>query len=323
MITVLNFLGRHATVAMALGVFIGLAVQPLAAATKPLLMPAVWAVLTMSMMRLDPGAFFAIVRKPQRLGVMVIWMLMVTPVLMWVLVSDMPLSGGLIAALVLTAGSSALMSTPAIGAIMGLESTFILAMLVSTTFLLPLALPVTALVLLGLNLEIGVIGLMVRLITLIGSAALGAFVLRRIIGHRRIDEGGLTLDGFAVLLLWFFAIPLMDGITARLFAEPGYMLFVTVLSFAVYVGLMLVGALVFGVLWRDNRAALSAGLTSGCRNLAIIIAALPANTDPEIMTYFALAQFPIYIMPLLTKPVVERYLRSCAALPISDTGGPT
>ena len=67
---------------------------------------------------------------------------------------------------------------------MGLESTFILAMLVSTTFLLPLALPVTALVLLGLNLEIGVIGLMVRLSTLIGSAALGAFVLRRIIGHR-------------------------------------------------------------------------------------------------------------------------------------------
>ena len=87
------------------------------------------------------------------------------------------------------------------------------------------------------------------------------------------------------------------------------MLFLIILSFLVYVGLMLAGASVFWVFWRANRPALSAGLLSGCRNLGIIIAVPPDDAPPELMTFFALAQFPIYIMPSLTKPVVEWYLR--------------
>ena len=65
------------------------------------------------------------------------------------------------------------------------------------------------------------------------------------------------------------------------------MLFLIILSFLVYVGLMLAGVFIFG----------------------IIIAVLPDDGPPEIITFFALAQFPIFIMPSLTKPVVEWYLR--------------
>ena len=234
---------------------------------------------------------------------------MFTPLLMWGLISISPFTSDLKAALLLTAGSSALMSTTAVGIMMGLDGAFIFAVMVVSTVLLPVTLPITALILIGIDLEVGVLDLMIRLTSFVGSAIVVALLLRWLIGEQRIKKGSLALDGYTVLLLWLFAIPLMDGITARLFAEPGHMLFLIILSFLVYVGLMLAGVLVFGIFWREDRPVLSAGLLSGCRNLGIIIAVLPDDAPPEIITFFALAQFPIYIMPSLTKPVVEWYLR--------------
>ena len=58
MIATVNFLGRHAAVMMVFGIFIGLAVQPLASVSKPMLMQAVWALLMLSMMRLEPSVLF-------------------------------------------------------------------------------------------------------------------------------------------------------------------------------------------------------------------------------------------------------------------------
>ena len=304
-----NLLGRHAPLAMAFGIFIGLAVQPLASVSKPMLMPAVWALLMLSMMRLEPSILLAVLRRPRRLGMTVFWMLVVTPLLMWGLISLTPFSSALKTALLLTAGSSALMSTTAVGIMMGLDGAFIFSVMVVSTVLLPVSLPIMALILIGIDLEVRVLDLMIRLTYFVGSAIVVALFLRWLIGQQRIKKSSVALDGYTVLLLWLFAIPLMDGITARLFSEPGLMLFLITLSFLVYVGMMLAGVLVFRMFWREDRHALSAGLLSGCRNLGIIIAVLPDDASPEIMTFFALAQFPIYIMPSLTKPVVEWYLR--------------
>ncbi len=309
MIAALNYLGRHATTVMVSAVFIGLAVQPLAAASKPLLLPGVWALLTLSMMRLERAAFVAVFRKPVRMGSALIWMLGIMPVVMWGAVTLFPFSEPITAALVLTAGSSSLMSTPAIGLILGLDAAFILAVLVVATLILPFTLPVVAVALLGLHLEISVLDLTIRLAALVGSSGLAALGMRAMIGAKRLNRAAPTMDGVAVVLLVLFAIPLMDGITARLFAEPAYMLFLTGVSFAVYIGQMLLTALVFGLLWRDRHAALSAGLAAGCRNLAILIAVLAGAADREIITYFALAQFPIYIMPMVMKLMFARSLR--------------
>ena len=241
---------------------------------------------------------------------------MVTPLLMWGFLPISPLTSDLKAALVLTAGSSALMSTMAVGIMMGLDGAFIFAVMVVSTVFLPVSLPITALILIGtaliligIDLEIEVLDLMVRRTFFIGSAIVVALLLRWLIGKQRIKKGSVALDGYTVLLLWLFAIPLMDGLTARLVAEPGHMFFLIALSFLVYVGFMLAGASVFWVFWREDRPALSAGLLSGCRNLGIIIAVPPDDAPAELMTFFALAQFPLYIMPSLTKPMVEWYLR--------------
>jgi BASS family bile acid:Na+ symporter len=321
LIAALNFLGRHAPRVMVLSVFIALAVQPLAALLRPALMPCVWALLVFSMVRLDRKAFLAVLAKPARVGLALVWMLAVTPVIMWGIVSMSTLDPAVAAALVLTAGSSPLMSTPAIGLILGLDVAFLLAVLVAATLLLPLTLPVVALSLLGLELETSAVELTLRLGALVGSAAVAAWAVRGIFGGARVEQYGKALDGGSVLLLLIFAVALFDGVTARLISEPARMALWIALSFAVYIGQLLLSAALFGLLWRDKMAAWSAAVSAGCRNLAVLIAALAGAADDDIITYFALAQFPIYIMPSIMKWGLARTLRPASAPPISEAGG--
>jgi BASS family bile acid:Na+ symporter len=56
------------------------------------------------------------------------------------------------------------------------------------------------------------------------------------------------------------------------------------------------------------RDAITLGFASGSRNMGIILAVLPASSDPDIMLYFALAQFPMYVYPVLLKPLVGKWV---------------
>jgi len=307
---ILEFLARHAMTAMASGVFIGLLVPPLAALLNPLLAPAVWLLLVISLLRVDAADSLAHARRPLRLAALLIWSLVVTPMVMFGLLAWSPLPSGVAGAMVLAAGSSPLISTPALGLMMGLDGALILVILLGATLLVPLTLPSVALVLLGIEMEVSALELMGRLGGLIGSALLVAFACRRIWGAAAFRQISGQLDGSAVFLLIVFAVAIMDGLTARLLAEPGFVLFVVFLSFAVYVGLIILTALTLALLvpsW-GRRVVLSVGFAAGCRNLAIILAVLPAGVDPDMILYFAAGQFPIYIMPAVLRPIMLRLL---------------
>jgi len=91
-------------------------------------------------------------------------------------------------------------------------------------------------------------------------------------------------------------------------------IFVTILSFAVYAGLQLAGAGVFAVVGRamgrdwGRVKVLSASFASGNRNLAILIAVLLPAIDPDTMLYFVVGQFPIYLMPAVWRQLAKRLL---------------
>ena len=300
-----RFLARHATHALALGVFVGLLAPPLASFARPILTPAIWVLLVLSMLRVDWRDVAVHFRRPLTLTLVLVWMLAVTPLLMWVVVSVFEPRPGLAAAMVMAAGSSPLMSTPAIGILLGLDGALLLAVLVPATLLVSLTLPVVAIAILGLTFELGVGDLMARLAGLVGSALVTAVVVRRLIGGARVAAASELLDGWAVIWLLVFAVGIMDGITARLLADPGDVVSVMGLTFAVYLGLMVAGAVAFlpmsgRIGWR---AMMSIGFTSGCRNLAVVLAVLPDDSDPDMMLYFAVGQFPIYIMPAVLKIV--------------------
>ncbi len=105
-----------------------------------------------------------------------------------------------------------------------------------------------------------------------------------------------------------FAIAIMDGVTLRLMAEPLFVIALLAISCAVSAVLQAVTAV--GFLWLGRRAAFTVGFLAGNRNMGLLLAVLPAGLHPDIALYFALAQFPIYMLLGLLKPLYGKLMDS-------------
>jgi hypothetical protein len=67
--------------------------------------------------------------------------------------------------------------------------------------------------------------------------------------------------------------------------------------------LQLVGTIMFIFLGRLS--ALTVGLSSGMRNMAILLGALPSAINPDILLFLAMAQFPIIHGACITKAYIS------------------
>jgi BASS family bile acid:Na+ symporter len=96
----------------------------------------------------------------------------------------------------------------------------------------------------------------------------------------------------------------MDGVADHFRSDPLLVIELTALAFALALGLIAVSALVF---LRAGRArAFAIGLIAGNRNIGLMLAASGFAVPDVAWLYFALAQFPIYLLPHLLKPLVRR-----------------
>jgi BASS family bile acid:Na+ symporter len=82
----------------------------------------------------------------------------------------------------------------------------------------------------------------------------------------------------------------------------------TALAFALALAMMAITALVF---LRAGRArAFAIGQIAGNRNIGLMLAATGFVVPDIAWLYFALAQFPIYLLPHLLKPLAKRFSAS-------------
>lgn len=306
----LTFLGRFAPQAMALGVFIGLLAPWLTDLMRPLLSSAVWLLLVLSLLRVDVDAVVAQLKRPILPLTVTIWMLLASPLIVAGILTFFDFRPGVEAGMILSAASSSLFSTPVLGVMFGLNGALLLVVLVAGTLLVPITLPLAALFLLGFDMGADPFELLVRMSALVTSAVVTAFVVKNIVRREALARHTHVMDGWAVILLIIFAIAVMQGLTARIIDEPMDTLLVTGLSFATYGGLMILSGICFLCLGAKigRQGLVSVGFISGTRNLAIILAVLPPDVDPDVLLFFAVGQFPIYIMPLLLRPVINRLL---------------
>jgi predicted Na+-dependent transporter len=302
--TILRFLSRRAALLLAAGVGIGLAFPDLATYAWPLLGPSVWVLLAAATMRMDPGRAQARLARPVPVLAVLIWMLAVTPVLAWGLVTILTPTPGLAVALVLMAGAAPLMSTPALAQMLGLDDTLAMLVMIGATLLVPFTLPVVALEILGFELGIDALAWSVRLTVFVGTAIVAGIALRRLLGAARIAAAKDPLDLGVVILLLIFAVAIMDGVAARLAAETGFVLTLVAVAYMAYVA-MLVGGAALGVLV-DRTIGATAGFVCANRNVGVILAVLPAGADPDILLYFAVWQLPMYTMPAALAPLFRR-----------------
>ena len=304
----LAWIGKHATALLALGVFVGLVAPSLAAAARPALVPAIIAMLVISLLRLDLASVVQAARRPGRLLPTVAFVLVVSPCLGYAGVLLLDIEGmfgpGIATAVVIWTASPPLISVTALATILRLDGALALIAMTVGGLLMPLTLPPIVFGLIGLDLQIGVLDLIIRLIALLLLSAVLAAGIRRLTGRERLLRHADAIDGGFVIVMLVFAVAVMDGVTAALLAEPIRIAGIVGLVFAVSLSLQASALVLF--LPAGRRTATTVALVAGNRNMAIVLGAAPAAFAPDTFLYLALLQFPIYLLPALLKPV---YLR--------------
>ena len=285
--------------------FAGVLFPPLAAATSGVVTPVVACLMTLVLLRVDFGQVAAYLRRPLLVASLLVWVLFACPLIVFAIVIATGLDGPLGAAVVIMATGCAATSAPAFARMVGLDGEIALVVAVLSTLLVPFTAPPLALGLMGIDLAISLSGLMGRLALVVGLPLAVSLVIRRLAGTARLTRHGRSVDGAVVLLVVLYGFGVMDGLQAKIIAEPLWVAGGVALAFAGNFGLNLLTALAF-LRASGPRVALSAGLLSGNRNMALYLAVLPAATDERILLFFALCQFPLFLSPFLLRPIYAR-----------------
>jgi BASS family bile acid:Na+ symporter len=265
---------------------------------------------TVVFMRADLGVIAGLVRRPGKLVLTCLW-LMAAPALMiaaaFLLVGRAALDPGLLLGIAILGAAPPIMSSPAVAILYGFEPSLIIAGVIVTTVASPLVAPVLVEWLAGSAVPLDRWVLTLRLLLFVGGGIVVATVLRRWLGAQRIRELKPNLDGFGVLMYFIFAIAAMDGVTRAALERPGQV--------ALFVGIaFLISAAGLASAWLALRRFPASerfmiGYGTGQRNMGLLVAALGAGVPPTTFLFFAIAQFPIYLLPWLLRGIAARIRR--------------
>lgn len=262
--------------------------------------------LTATFFRLDWRAVAAYVRRPGLAVFLIPWLLFVTPVVVWSILEILDIRQSLKIPIVLMAAAPPIISSVPFAQLLRLNPALAAISVFAATILVPVTLPIMAFDLLGLKLELGSAALMARLAIIAGGALLLAIVLRRLCAGPRRARANQFVDSLSILVLVVFAVAIMDGVTEALVERPAFVLGTAAAAIAANIGMQAAGAIAFAR--AGIRTGLTAGLLTGNRNMALLMAALAGSADFDLMLYFAVGQIPIYILPALLAPLYERIL---------------
>lgn len=306
----LALLGRYGTQGFALSIVLGLALPQFSAAARPLLPLTIFCFTTVVFLRADVTIISGLLRRPAKLALTCLW-LGFAPALMLggalALIGRDAIDPGLLLGIALMGAAPPIMSSPAIAILYGFEPSLIVAGVVIPTILSPFIAPLLTEWLAGSVVPLDRGALALRLAFFIGGGMLVAAILRRWLGMTRIHAMKANLDGFGVLMYFIFAVAAMDGVTKAALEEPARIALFCAIGF----GIAACGLLVSLLLPRGLRTSerLMIGYGTGQRNMGLLVAALGAGVPPTTYLYFAVAQFPIYLMPWLLSGVAARVRR--------------
>lgn len=306
MIAALSWLGARAQWALAIGVVAAVFIPGPGELLEGSI-PFWVAVMTgLAMTRIDLTTVLRRAIGPRRMVrnlALAALLMLITPAVFLGLATATGIADSHILALVYTAAAPPLGSATAFCLMLGLDAAFALEITVLGSFLAPFTMPLVARVLLGDAVPIEAAEMVLRLGILIGSAAIGAIILRRILGPKTIETHRFAFDGVASICLVLFLFPLFLGLTDQIAAVPEYALITAVLVILANLGVQIVSFPLCR--WTAGRETGGATcLVWGNRNAALGLASLPP--DPLLTLYVALYQFPMYFTPLIMRYVVGR-----------------
>jgi BASS family bile acid:Na+ symporter len=302
----LAWLGRQGTRALAASVVLGLAVPQLAAYVKPHLAETVFVLLLFSYLRTDPDAFARVLKAPTLAIIAALWVMLAVPLLfgtVYVFSGLREAMPGLYTIMILQCAIAPITSSAAFAALMGLDVAFTLVALIVCNALSPFTTVAISTLFLGISM-ISPLELGLKLFFFFAASGIAAYLTRRIAGQQRIERQKEAIDGMNVIAVFVFAIAAMDGVPRHVMADPMFAIELFGLIIVLTLALIGVSALVFIRAGLDR--GLVIGMLSGFRNIGVVMAALGTSLPDIAWFYFAMAQFPIYLLPALIKPLANR-----------------
>jgi BASS family bile acid:Na+ symporter len=302
----ITWIADRGPLAVAASIFVALAVPQLAELVRPLLPVSVFCLLTVAMIRIDLDVARQHLRNPRLMLIGLVWMMVAIPIIMGVLIALIGVPPAIALGLILLGTAPATVSSPAMSQLLKLDGTFSLAMLLVAMVVTPFTVPALTEFILDADLAISTSELAVRLTALIGGSAVTAFIARKLIKAEPRARAEPVFDCANVAFMALFAVSAMDGVTHALLTDTAHTLGLIGFAFALNLGMLAVTAALF---WRAGPVhALTIGFSCANRNMALAISALAGHVDPDTWIFFAVVQFPIYITPLILKPITKRLL---------------
>ena len=123
-------------------------------------------------------------------------------------------------ALMLQAVASPMMASPALAAVMGLDSTLVLVTLVTSTALVPITAPIFAYAFLGSALSLSPLKLGLKLLAILAGSMLVAGAMRWGMGAAAVKRHTKIIDGSTVVFLFVFVSAVMGNVAGSLLAVP-------------------------------------------------------------------------------------------------------
>jgi BASS family bile acid:Na+ symporter len=303
----LAWLGRQGARAIAAVVFIAIVVPPFDALLKPYVPEAIFALLFVAFVRVETADLRRQLRKPGLLIAATLWTSLVVPVLIGVVCLALKAdtrAPDLFIGLMLQAIASPMMASPAFAAVMGLDTTLVLTTLVTSAALLPLTAPMFCYIFIGPELTISPLTLGTKLFAILAGSLLLAVIVRWFVRLSTLVRYNEQINGVNIILVFVFVAAVMEDVAARFVAQPVMMMELTVLAFVLTFAILAVTAIVFIKAGRE--AALVLGLMASQRNMGLMLAATGGALPALTWLYFALAQFPAYLSPLLFMSLARR-----------------
>jgi BASS family bile acid:Na+ symporter len=262
--------------------------------------------LSLSVMRTQSTAIKTHVVRPKRAIAVILWMLVLSPLTVGSLIVLLnPFSDNLLAPLLFYTAMPPLTAVPALALLFGIDAGLAIIVLMAGSLLTPFVLPPMMLIVLGVEVDISATELFLRLAVLVFGSFLTGIFLRHKIGQERLNHHRPLHDGAIVMIMMLIVIAVFDGTHGTLIANPRLAIMLTVMALAAATFYQILSAFMF--LPFGLKTALTAGMLSGNRNLALVLAVLGSSATTEIALFVALGQVPVYLLPMVQRPLAKRF----------------
>jgi BASS family bile acid:Na+ symporter len=146
-----------------------------------------------------------------------------------------------------------------------------------------------------------------RLFLILAGSAAAGIIIRKVAGSAAIERNNEAINGFNIVVLFFFVAAVMESVGFKILADPATTFRFMIIAFAVFFAVMALSSPVF--LFAGRKRALSIGLMVSQRNMALMLAATGSTLPDLAWLYFAFAQFPLFLSPQLLTPLIRRLLK--------------